>query len=56
MFFDKEIDFVFRIGRTFNRYVGIKGNTLCALEATKDGLRTYTWEEFMKCCFDEWVH
>ena len=56
MFFDKEIDFVFRIGRTFNRYVGIKGSTLCALEATKDGLQTYTWEEFMKCCFDEWVY
>lgn len=39
MFFDKEIDFVFRIGRTFTRYVGIKGSTLYALEATKDGLQ-----------------
>jgi hypothetical protein len=56
MFFDKEIDFIFRIGKTFNRYVGIKGNELYAIEATKDGLQTYTWEEFMKCCFDEWVY
>ena len=58
MFFDKEIDFVFLLGFPFlMRYmVGIKDNTLYALEGTKEGLKVYSWDEFMACCFDEWAY
>ena len=56
MFFDKEIDFAFYMGGTFNKYVGIKGNNLFVLESTQEGLMIYSWEEFMECCFDEWVY
>jgi len=58
MFFNNEIDFVFRLGfpHTMRYMVGIKGNNLFAFENTKEGLKIYSWDEFMKCCFDEWVH
>jgi hypothetical protein len=57
MFFDKEIDFVFDLGFPYSsRYmVGIKGNNLYALQNTKEGLKVYPWDEFMQCCYDEWV-
>lgn len=56
MFFDNEIDFAFYAGGTFSKYIGIKGNNLFALERTKEGLKIYTWEEFMECCFDKWIY
>ena len=57
MFFDKEIDFVFWLGFPHStRYmIGIKDNNLYGLQNTQEGLKIYTWDEFMECCFDEWV-
>jgi hypothetical protein len=56
MFFEKEIDFAFCMGGQFGTYIGIKDDNLFALEETKEGLKIYSWEEFMKCCFDKWVY
>ncbi|MDR1614422.1 MAG: hypothetical protein LBS26_02525 [Campylobacteraceae bacterium] len=57
MFFDKEIDFILWLETPhITRYmVGIKDNNLYALERTKEGLKIYSWDEFMKCCFDKWI-
>ncbi len=57
MFFDKEIDFAFYLeGTLLSRYIGIKGNNLFAFEATKEGLKIYSWRELIECCFEEWIY
>ena len=58
MFFDKEMDFILWLETPHSmRYmVGIKGNNLYALERTQEGLKIYSWEEFIECYFDEWVY
>lgn len=55
MFFENEIDFAFYL-HTMSYMVGIKGNNLYGLERTQEGLKIYSWEEFMECCFDKWIY
>lgn len=55
MFFNKEIDFAFYL-HSMRYMVGVKGNHLYALKDTQEGLKIYSWEEFISCCFDEWVY
>ena len=58
MFFNKEFDFVFCLAspHSMGYMVGIKDNNLYALEDTKEGIKIYTWEEFIECCFDKWIN
>ncbi len=56
MFFNKEIDFAFYLDGSAGRYmVGIKNDRLYAFMTTKTHLNIYIWEEFIECCFNEWV-
>jgi len=65
MFFDKELDFAFCIVSPKRHYdIGVKGNNLYVFgwegtifdEVFLDWeFVKYTWEEFMDCCFDNWV-
>jgi hypothetical protein len=60
MFFNKEIDFAFRIVSPFEmRFVeiGIKGNNLYVFGIDDDGYEIiYTWEEFIECCLEDWIN
>jgi hypothetical protein len=57
MLFDRKMDIIFALGYpySFHYMVGIKDHRLYAIEMMlSEGLKVYTWEEFMECCFDEW--
>jgi hypothetical protein len=61
LFLDKEIDFAFRIAsiRDQHQYtILIKGDNLYAFgwDYNTDDFVKYTWEEFMECCFDDWIN
>ena len=56
MFFNNELDFAFRISSHSQRYiVGVKGGNLFGIKNTNEGLKIYSWLDFIECCFDEWV-
>jgi hypothetical protein len=59
MMFDKKFDIVFSLENPFSMMykVAIKSNILYALTYnTNNKLVIYTWDEFMKCCFDKWLN
>jgi len=60
LFFDKEIDFAFSIYSALGMpyFIGIKGNNLYAFGWDYDinDFVKYTWEEFIECCFDDWIN
>jgi len=57
MFYKKELDFVFHIYGTFiNFNVGVKGKDIYILDDTNDGLKVYSIEEFVDCCWEKFYH
>jgi len=66
MFFDKEIEFAFRIVSPGCRYTfGVKGNNLYAFGWEKTvfdevfvewDFVKYTWEKFIECCLDDCIN
>ena len=60
VFFDKEIDFAFRIltpSEMQSVDIGIKENSLYVFGIDDDGYEIiYTWDEFIDCCLDDWIN
>ena len=56
MFFNKEIDFAFYMGGAYPTFIAIKGNKLSVVKDTQEGLKIYSWEEFIDCCFEDWKY
>ncbi len=58
MLYNKELDHVFRlmIGVVNSSiYMGIKDNEIYILKDSRDGIIKYKLEDFIECCFDEWM-
>jgi len=57
MFFDKEIDFAFYMGGAYPSFIVIKDNKISVVKETKEEeLKIYSWDEFMECCFENWLY
>ncbi len=58
MLYNKELDNVFRlmIGVVNSSiYMGTKDMDMYILKDTRDGIIKYNLQDFIKCCFDEWM-
>lgn len=56
-FFNKHsIEFVFNLGLTpGNIYFGVKGNEVYVIEKTIEGLKVFPLEEYIGCCWNDFI-